>query len=89
MPENSTQVPKDLAELKQGWYSISKLCEGLKRYRSVKDEGFEGFLDSMLSGIEGFEKLLDEVYRSIIRGYPSRPEKLESRRNEILDEIAH
>lgn len=89
MPENSTQVPKDLAELKQGWYSISKLCEGLKRYKSVKDEGFEGFLDSMLSGIEGFEKLLDEVYRSIIRGYPSRPEKLESQRNEILDEIAH
>jgi len=87
MPADPSQVSKDLDELRHGWYSIAKLCEGLKRYGSAKEEGFVGSLDAVLSGIESFEKLLDEVYQSIISSFPARPEKIESRKNEILEEL--
>ena len=89
MPEDLSQVSKDLSELRQGWYSVTKLCEGLKRYGAVREEGFMGSLDAILSGIEGFEKLLDEVYQSIIYSFPAYPEKIGSQKNEILEATAY
>lgn len=80
------QVSRDLDELKDSWTSIATICEGLSRHSSAKDEGFMGSLNSFLSGIESFEKLLAEVYLSIIYIFPSFPEKVESQKNEILEE---
>lgn len=88
MQENSSRVPEDLEELRQGWYSISKLCQGLKRYKSSKDEGFVGSQDSIISAIEGFERLIEDVYQSIVSTYPSHPKKLESEKDEILQEAS-
>jgi hypothetical protein len=88
MPENPTDVSKNLDELRAGWYSISKVVEGLKRYESSKEEGFVGSLESIISGIEGFERLTEDVYQSIISTFSSRPEKIESEKNEILGEAA-
>lgn len=86
--ENSEQVSQNLEELRTSWYSISKLCQGLKRYKSSKDEGFVGSLDSIISAVEGFEKLASEVYQSIIDTFPSHPKKLESEKDEILQEVS-
>lgn len=86
--ENPEQVSQNLEELRTSWYSISKLCQGLKRYKSTKDEGFVGSLDSIISAIEGFERLLGDVYQSIVDTFPSHPKKLESEKDEILSEAA-
>ncbi len=87
--ENSKQAVDDLEDLRTVWYSISKLCQGLKRYKSTKDEGFEGSLDSLISAIESFEKLQSDVYASIVNTFPSHPKKLESEKDEILEAVAN
>jgi hypothetical protein len=47
-----------------------------------------GSLDSILSAVEGFEKLTADVYQSIIDTFPSHPKKLESEKDEILREVS-
>lgn len=79
---------KDLSELRQGWYSTTKLCEGVEKYGSVKEDGFTRALDAVLSGIEGFEKLLDEVCQSVIYDFPAHRRKIELQKNEILKDFA-
>jgi hypothetical protein len=86
--ENSKQVSENLEDLRTSWYSISKLCQGLKRYKSQKDEGFVGSIDSIISAVEGFEKLIEDVYKSITTAFPSHPKKLEREKDEILQEVA-
>ena len=86
--DNPEQVSQNLEELRTSWYSISKLCQGLKRYKSTKDEGFVGSLDSIISAVEGFERLTADVYQSIIDTFPSHPKKLESEKDEILEAVA-
>ena len=65
------------------------MCQGLKRYKSTKDEGFEGSLDSLISAIKSFEKLQSDVYASIVSTFPSHPKKLESEKDEILEAVAN
>ncbi|MBU2560007.1 hypothetical protein KKA03_03840, partial [archaeon] len=86
--ETSEHISKNLEELRTSWYSISKLCQGLKRYKSSKDEGFVSSLDSIISAIEGFEKLTADVYQSILDTFPSHPKKLESEKDEILKGVS-
>lgn len=87
MQADSTQLSKDLNELRYSWYSIAKLCDGLSRYGSAREEGFGRSLDAVLSGLESFEKLLDDFYQTIISGFTVYRE-VESQKNEIFERTA-
>ncbi|NOZ76683.1 MAG: hypothetical protein GXO65_03210 [Euryarchaeota archaeon] len=81
------EIPKRLADFKDRWYDVVARCEGIKDFKSGREQGLPEALDEAARGISELKDTLETINLSIKREFPELREDSEAVTERLLDAL--